>query len=146
MSIPLDSAQVIEDNFGQMWNVHHVKISDRGVPVHFGWPCGATTGRGGCGAPRIVLTTELETYLVSRRNRPENIDLPIGESSVRRLFGKLGFDLRSDRERWWRERRAELTLMIAEEFAARYGIPLSKVKQARSRLRAFAEFVQEVHT
>jgi len=97
-----------------------------------GWPAGEAKGRGGCGAPRVILTTELASYLTALRYRPEKIDLPISPVSVKRLRRKLGFDMKKDRADWWRCHTSELASLPSREFAERYMMSLRTVEAAKA--------------
>jgi hypothetical protein len=100
--------------------------------LHFGVPAedhGAYRG----GLPRLIATPALRHYWEVRRTRSwgVNLDLPAGHTTLKRVRRRLGFNYRTDMERFWRDHIQELESLPIRVFAARYGVDATVAKQKR---------------
>lgn len=118
----------IEDVYDDRWLVVEYRPAPNGFAVAIGWP--AETRRGG---PRTIMTAALAEYLQGVE-RPRDIDLPIGRSTIKRLRAEL--DLRYDHDAWWAAREADLRSMTLDAFATRHNCSAGAASQRRAALAA----------
>lgn len=103
-----------------------------GFRVAIGWPEGR---RGkGAGGVRTILTAELVIYLESHRDRPLNISLPIGNTTIKRLRKVLGHHWQIDRAAWWEARTDDLSDMTIQQFSEKHQVSVGAVVNARHAL------------
>jgi len=121
----------IVDAFGDEWDVREYRPTAHGFDLALGWPSDRPRGAGQAGGPRVILTENLVLYLTSMRHTPARIRLPIGRTAIKRLRRILGHDWQIDRAAWWEERTDDLSDMTIEEFAARHGVSVGAVVNAR---------------
>lgn len=120
----------IRDAFDAEWLVIEWRPTRHGFDVGLGWPVDA--GRGG---PRLVPTAALVEYL-QRVERPRDLDLPVGRSTLKRARVMLG--LRFDWDCWWAARETDLRTMTLEAFAARHHCSTGAASQRRAALSGAA--------
>lgn len=124
----------IKDLWGDEWDVREYRPTGHGFPVALGWPTGVPRGRGGSGGPRAVLTEPVVIYLAGLRDSPQDIRLPIGRTTLKRLRRALGHHWRVDRAAWWEARVEDLSDLTLTAFAAKHGVSVASASHARSAL------------
>ncbi len=118
---------------GAEWDVREGRATIHGFDVLVGWPHGEPRGQGGRGVATI-LTVELAAYL--QATRPRDVNLPVGETAVKRLRNAIG--LRWSWDDWWAARAADLQTMTLEQFCALHGCSTGAASQRRMTLRGMA--------
>lgn len=118
----------IEDVFGRAWLVRDHRPTGHGFDIATGWP--DEPGRQGA---TVIVTPALAEYLTATE-RLRDVDLPIGQSTIKRLRASL--DLRFDSDAWWAERAADLTSLTLEQFCARHRCSMGAASQRRRDRRA----------
>src|SRR5690606_29504593 len=66
---------VINDHFGDKWDVREWRPTGLGWSVAMGWPHGEPRGLFGCGGPRVIATDLLVEYV--QDVEPKDSELPI---------------------------------------------------------------------
>jgi len=130
-------AQIIDavtDAFGDEWDVREYRKTAHGFDVAFGWPADQLRGAGQAGGPRAILTEDLVVYLAAHRDRPKDIRLPIGRTTLKRLRRILGHHWQIDRAAWWEARIDDLSDLTIEQFCARHDVSAGAVVNARHAL------------
>lgn len=77
------------------------------------------------------MTAPLVCYLEEMRDRPGEIDLPCGRTTIKRLRRELGHDWRAEQEGWWLERLEDMDRLTGAQFAARHDVSEARVCQVR---------------
>ncbi len=111
---------------GMTWLVRERRPTARGFEMLIGWPDHA--GRQGS---TVIMTPALAEYLRTVE-RPRDIDLPIGRSTINRLRAAL--DLRFDWDAWWAARSDDLRTMTLAAFCARHRCSTGAASQRRAQL------------
>lgn len=124
----------IADVFGDEWDVREYRPTMHGFDVALGWPADQLRGAGQAGGPRAILTEDLVIYLAAHRDRPKDIRLPIGRTTLKRLRSILGHHWQIDRAAWWEARTDDLTDLTIEQFCRRHGVSAGAVVNARHAL------------
>ena len=117
----------VDDVFNEPWIVAEYRPTEHGFDLALGWPAGGE--RQGAA---VILTAALAEYLTDVE-RPRDVRLPIGRSSITRLRSAL--ELRFDWDVWWAARSADLETMTLEAFARRHGCSTGAASQRRAALR-----------
>lgn len=124
----------ITDVFGDRWDVREYRPTAHGFDIAMGWPANEERGTGKAGGPRAILTRSLVIYLAAHRDRPKNIRLPIGRTTLQRLRRILGHHWQIDRAAWWEARTEDLSDLTIEQFCARHNVSAGAVVTARHAL------------
>lgn len=82
----------------------------------------------------MLLTEDLVIYLAAHRDRPKDIRLPIGRTTLKRLRRILGHHWRIDRAAWWEKRSDDLSDMTIAQFCERHSVSAGAVVDARHAL------------
>ncbi|WP_066725170.1 hypothetical protein [Sphingomonas pituitosa] len=114
----------ITDVYGTEWLVSEFRPSGQGFALPLGWPVEGV----GPGNPRVITTAALAEYLQSVE-RPRDIVLPIGASTIKRLRAEL--DLHFEWNAWWAARADDLHTMTLEQFCRRHGCSMGAASQRR---------------
>lgn len=126
----LHSGQNIIDNFGDIWIVRESRATNHNFELYLGRPLEASGPMGAA----VILTSELVKHLSAHRHNPKNLDLPIGETTIKRLRSTLGFNRYQDLEIWWLERVVDLERLTIADFAARHKVSAGAISQAHKAL------------
>lgn len=114
----------IDDLQGQPWLVAEYRDTLHGFSLASGWPVDMS----GPGNPRVIMTAALAEYLQSVE-RPRDIVLPIGVSTIKRLRADL--DLRFDWDAWWAVRDSDLRSMTLQAFCDLHHCSMGAASQRR---------------
>lgn len=125
--------RVARDHFGDRWDIREERPTEHGWPLLFGWPSGFPRGRGGCGGPRLILSSPLVEYLESRRLK-RGVELPIGSQSVKKLWRMIGRDYYGEVAKWWEDRADDLAELTLDEFSAKHHTKNGAVEMWRLRM------------
>lgn len=117
----------IQDIHGTDWLVSEYRQTAHDFAIALGWPVDAS----GPGNARAITTAALAQYLASVE-RPRDIDLPVGRSTIKRLRADL--DLQFDWDTWWSRRVDDLQSMTLEAFCARHHCSMGAASQRRRAL------------
>jgi len=125
---------LITDAFGDEWDVREYRPTMHGFDLAFGWPADQLRGPGQAGGPRAILTEDLVLYLAAHRDRPKDIQLPVGRTAIKRLRRILGHHWQIDRAAWWEARVDDLSDLTIEDFCRRHGVSAGAAVNARHAL------------
>ena len=117
----------IDDIHGDLWLVREYRETEHGFRVALGWP---VDGDGPSGATAII-TQVLAEYLQAVE-RPRDIALPLGSSTIKRL--RRALDLSFDWDAWWSARADDLHSMTLEQFCARHNCSMGAASQRRRQM------------
>jgi hypothetical protein len=126
-------AQIIgqaTDWSGVRWDVREARATRHGFDVLIGWRQSAQRGRGG-GGVAIIITAELARYLQATRLR--DADLPVGDTTIKRLRADVG--VRWSWDDWWHHRSDDLAAMTLDAFCVRHGCSVGAASQRRALLK-----------
>ena len=115
---------------GNTWDVRERRPSAHGFDILIGWPQGAERGQGGRGVA-VIISVELAQYLTKTRLR--DTELPIGNTTVKRLRREVGASWSWDD--WWIARSEDLLALTLEAFCAKHGCSIGAASQRRTMLR-----------
>ncbi|MHB9291307.1 hypothetical protein Holit_00381 [Hollandina sp. SP2] len=116
-----------------LWDVKEERPTVHSWPFLVGWPTDIPRGPGG-GAPKVILTKDIKDYLDTMRFQSCLIDLPIGDTTIKRLRRELGHNWYKDRPIWWEKRKEDLRTMTLEKFFEKHGCSSGAASQARKKL------------
>ena len=122
------------DAFGDEWDVREYRATQHDFVIAFGWPADQLRGAGQAGGPRVIMSEDLVIYLASLRDRPKDIRLPIGRTTLKRLRRILGHHWQIDRATWWESRTEDLSDLTIEQFCALHEVSAGAVVNARHAL------------
>ena len=120
----------VTDHVGVRWDVRECRPTVHGFDVMVGWPQGEPRGMGGRGVA-VIISVELARYLSDTRLR--DVDLPIGNTTIKRLRSEVGVSWSWDA--WWADRATDLDAMTLERFCALHGCSIGAASQRRAILR-----------
>jgi len=109
--------------------VRGIRDTKYGFDLLFGTP-----PRGGrCGKAGLLATQPLVDFWEAHKTQRDGImfDLPAGETTLKRVRRRLGFNYRTDKAEFWQEHLKELKELAPLAFAARYKADLTGVYQKR---------------
>lgn len=119
------------DAWGSEWDVREARPTKHGFDVLIGWHKGC---RGkGYGGPQTILTTPLVEHM-ERHRYDFAWDLPLGNTTIKRIRRVLGHHRYLDAAEWWAERIDDLSNLTLEEFAAKHDRKISTIERARLAL------------
>lgn len=124
-SVAIDQIDDIND---APWLVREYRPTEHGFSLALGWPVDLA----GPANPRIIITAALAEYLQSVE-RPRDITLPIGRSTIKRLRAEL--ELRFDWDAWWARRAEDLHSMTLSAFCRRHHCSMGAASQRRAASR-----------
>lgn len=113
-----------------LWQVDAARGTSHGFAVYLGRPVSMS----GPGGAAVIITAELQAYLERHRRSPDLIDLPLGQTTIKRLRRALDHNWYEDGERWWLHRMDDLLTLTTADFAVRHGVKLEAVTYARLNL------------
>ena len=122
----------VTDYAGLLWDIREERETPHGWNVMFGWLSDVPRGTG-AGGPQVVIDENLKNYLDGMRLDPGLIDLPIGNTTVKRLRKVLGHHGYRDRPLWWGSRKADLLTMTLSEFCAKHKCSMGSASQMRKK-------------
>lgn len=117
------------DIYGDDWLVAEERPTAHGFTLLLGWPVDAA----GPGGARVIMTAALAEHLQTIE-RPQDVDLPVGRSTIKRLRAEL--DLRFDWDAWWAARQGDLATLSLSQFAAKHNCSVGATSQRRADMRS----------
>ncbi|OGA98129.1 MAG: hypothetical protein A3E79_11775 [Burkholderiales bacterium RIFCSPHIGHO2_12_FULL_61_11] len=114
-----------------VFDVRERRQTKHGWLLYIGWPKGQPRGKG-CGGVKVILTIELAQYLTI--TRPRDVDLPIGNTTVKSLRKLIG--LRWSWDDWWSARANDLLTLTLAAFCDKHGCSTGAASQRRAVIKS----------
>ena len=122
------------DAFGDEWAVSQKRQTPYRFEILLGWPKTIPRGRRGPGAPRVIITKPLRTYLLRTKKPHSKTGLPLSLPTIRRLKRLLDWDVDRAKLTWFHQRIEELFELTIEEFVSKYSLDSHEAILFKSRL------------
>src|SRR5579875_1425891 len=99
--------EYVLDSWGDPWRVDETRLTKHGFAIYLGRPREMTGPMG----RQTVITSELAAHFERHRRNPTCMDIPLSDTTIKRIRAVLGHHRYQDLEMWWLERMTDLAEM-----------------------------------
>ena len=127
---PLLPGRHVLDAWGDGWLVEDSRATEHGFEIYLGRPAEVSGPQG----RTTIITEEVAAHFERHRRSPDRLDVPLSQTTIKRIRSVLGHHRYQDAEVWWLERVQDLERLTIADFCVRHKVSAGAVSEARTAL------------